>query len=141
MKNYTKTIYKLFMGAVIMALPLQTAIASAADFVTNENEIVVKDKFAGGWAYTVAGAPEGYGEGFLLILQDEKTYKVQVQIGGATMLGENVTTKGSTIMFDVMVEGDKVGVSLTVSGSKISGTSNSSQGTFSIEGKKTLSAE
>jgi len=141
MKNYTKLMYKIFIGAVMIALPLQTAIANTGDFSANEIETIAKDKFAGGWAYTVQGAPEGYGEGFLLIVKDGKSYKVQVQIGGGTMLGENVTTKGSTIMFDVMVEGDKVGVSLSVSGSKISGTSNSSQGTFAIEGTKTLSAE
>lgn len=126
-----------------MALPLQVALANSTHFSVDKIEIetIVKDKFAGGWAYTVQGAPEGYGEGLLLIVKDGKSYKVQVQIAGSTMKGENVSTKGSTIMFDVMVEGDKVGVSLTVDGSKISGTSNSSQGTFAIEGVKTLSAE
>lgn len=141
MKNYTNLMYKLFVGAVLMALPLQTATANTSNFSTNETETIARDKFAGGWAYTVQGAPEGYGEGLLLIVKDGKTYKVQVQIAGSTMLGTNVTTKGSTIMFDVMVEGDKVSVSLTVAGSKISGTSNSSQGTFAIDGVKTLSAD
>ncbi len=143
MKNYTKLMFKLFIGGLLLALPLQTILAHTEDFslLDSELETVVKDKFAGGWAYTVQGAPEGYGEGLLLIVKEGKTYKVQVQIGGATMLGQNVSTKGSTIMFDVMVEGDKVAVSLTVDGSKISGTSSSSQGTFTVEGVKTLSAE
>lgn len=141
MKNHSKLMYKLFIGALLMALPLHSAIANTNDTANKKIETIIKDKFAGGWAYTVQGAPEGYAEGLLLIVKDGKSYKVQVQIAGGTMLAENVSTKGSTIMFDVLVEGDKVGVSLTVDGSKISGTSNSSQGTFTIEGVKTLSAE
>lgn len=143
MKNYTKFICKLFVGALFMTIPLQFALANSINTSVEKTaiETIVKDKFAGGWSYTVQGAPEGYGEGFLLIVEDDKSYKVQVQIGGSTLQGENVKTKGSTIMFDVMVEGDKVGVSLTVNGSKISGTSTSSQGTFTIDGVKTLSAE
>jgi len=141
MKNYTKLIFKLFIGTLLMALPLQTIIANTAENVTHEIAVSVKDKFSGGWSYSVQGAPEGYGEGLLLIVKDGKSYKVQVQIAGGTMKGENVRTKGSTIMFDVMVEGDTVAVSLTVAGSKISGSSNSSQGTFTITGEKTLSAD
>jgi len=141
MKNYTKLIYKLFIGAMFLAIPLHEALANndSAVEVTIENSI--KDKFAGGWSYTVEGAPEGYTEGFLLIVKDGDTHKVQIQIAGATMQAENVSSKGNDIMFDVMVEGDKVAVTLTVDGSKISGKSVSSQGTFNVSGTKTLSAE
>lgn len=141
MKYYSKLIGKLLVGTVLMAIPVQEAMAftDSSDEVTMAT--IAKDKFAGGWSYTVAGAPEGYEEGFLLIVADGDSYKVQIQTGGGTMMGENVTTKGSTIMFDVMVEGDKVAVSLKVAGSTISGTSTSSQGTFAISGKKTVSQE
>ncbi|QCX00922.1 hypothetical protein FGM00_12665 [Aggregatimonas sangjinii] len=141
MKDYSKLIFKIFVAAILMAMPLQATLAftDSSDDITVET--FIKDKFEGGWAYTVAGAPEGYEEGFLLIVADGNSYKVQIQTGGGTMKGENVTTKGSTIMFDVMVEGDKVAVSLKVAGSTISGTSTSSQGTFAISGTKTLSQE
>ncbi|MDB4292952.1 hypothetical protein N9954_06040 [Maribacter sp.] len=141
MKNSGKLIAKVFIVAFLMALPLQATMAfsSAADEIAVEH--FIKDKFAGGWEYTVAGAPEGYEEGYLLIVENGDSYKVQIQTGGGTIMGENIKTKGSTIMFDVTVEGDKVAVSLKVDGSKIAGTSTSSQGTFTISGIKTLSPE
>ena len=141
MKNQNKLIAKLFIGALLLALPLHTAIASTNSADNSVIETTVKDKFAGGWGYTVEGAPEGYAEGFLLIVEDGDSYKVQIQTGGGTLQGANVTTKGSTIMFDVTVEGDKVAVSLKVDGSSISGTSTSSQGSFTIKGTKTVSPE
>ena len=141
MRDYNKLIYKFFVGAMLMAMPLQATLAftDSSDKITIAT--IAKDKFAGWWGYTVTGAPEGYEEGFLVIVQDGDSYKVQIQTGGGTLMGENVKTKGSTIMFNVTVEGDEVAVNLKVNGSNISGTSTSSQGTFAISGTKTVSAE
>ena len=141
MKNRDKLIYKIFMGLMLMALPLQMITAASESISDMAIEKMLKDKFEGGWSYTVEGAPEGYKEGFLLIIKDGDSYKAQIQTGGGTMVGENVITKGSTIMFDVMVEGDKVAVNLKVNGSAISGTSTSSQGSYIISGTKTLSQD
>ena len=102
---------------------------------------LVKDKFVGGWSYTVANAPQGYEKGFLVIVKEGDGYKVQVQIGGANLLGENVKVSGKTISFDVTIEGGKVAVELTVKGDTISGKSTSSEGTYSIQGERTLAMD
>ncbi len=101
---------------------------------------VLKDNLSGGWAYSVEDAPEGYKKGFLLIIKEDNGYKVQIQVGNATMLGENVSVKKNTISFKVQVEGESVSVVLTANGSKISGTSTSSAGVLNISGTKSLSA-
>ncbi|HET8736841.1 MAG TPA: hypothetical protein VFM69_09595 [Pricia sp.] len=99
----------------------------------------MKDNLVGGWSYTVEGAPQGYEKGLLMIIRDGDGYKVQIQVGGGTLLGEDVKVKGNTIDFEVMVEGGRVSVNLTAKGETISGKSTSSEGSYNIEGTKTLS--
>lgn len=115
-----------------------TAIAAPVSGITSTS---AADKFIGGWSYTVEGAPEGYKEGLLVIVKEGESYKVQVQIGGGTLLGENVKTSGNTINFDVTVEGDKVAVTLTVKGDTMTGKSTSSEGSLTINGQKTISMD
>ncbi|NHF57983.1 hypothetical protein FK220_001435 [Flavobacteriaceae bacterium TP-CH-4] len=102
--------------------------------------VFAKDDLVGGWAYTVQGAPAGYEKGFLLIVKEGKGYKAQIQVGGGTLMAENISVKKNTMTFDVMVEGQKVAVVLTANGSKLTGTSTSAEGVFQISGEKTLSA-
>ncbi len=99
------------------------------------------DDLVGGWAYTVAGATDGYEKGFLVIMKQNNQYKVQVQVGTSTFLGENVTVKGKEIGFDVMIEGSRVSVMLKAKGSAISGKATSSDGSYAINGVKSISAE
>ncbi len=101
----------------------------------------IQDHLIGGWAYTVEGAPEGWEKGLLLIINEDGTYKAQVQTGGGTLLGQNISVKKKSITFDVNVEGQMVAVALTMEGSKLSGTSTSSDGIYKINGVKSLSME
>ncbi len=136
MKNlYTLLVFTL----MLLAIPCN--LRAFESNIENSNKIVLaKDTFVGGWAYTLQGAPEGYEKGFLLVLKEDKTYKAQVQVGGTTFLAENIVVKKNTMTFHVMVEGQKVMVALTASGSKLSGTSTTAEGVFQITGEKTLSA-
>lgn len=99
------------------------------------------DDLVGGWTYTVAGAADGYEKGFLVIMKQNDQYKVQVQVGTSTFLGENVVAKGKEIGFDVMIEGSRVSVMLIVKGSAISGKATSSDGSYAINGVKSISTE
>lgn len=142
MKNTrTKLVAAMALALTLLIMPFDAAANSSVDHATNpmSPNTMVQDGFVGGWAYTVEGAPEGWEKGLLLIINQDGEYKAQVQTGGGTLMGENITIKKKTINFDVMVEGQKVAVSLTVNGSKISGTSNSSDGVFTINGVKSLS--
>ncbi|TFG72021.1 MAG: hypothetical protein E4H26_11600 [Flavobacteriales bacterium] len=100
-----------------------------------------QDHLLGGWAYTVEGAPEGWEKGLLLIIGQDGAYQAQIQTANQTLLAENISVKKNTITFDVYVDGQKVGVELKAEGSKISGTSTSSDGIYKINGVKSLSAK
>lgn len=109
---------------------------------TDSSVITVKDDLIGGWEYTVAGAPEGYDKGFLMIVKQGDVYKAQVQLSSGAVNGENVVVKGNKITFTVNVEGETVSVALEANGSKLSGTSTSpSNGTMNITGVKSISPQ
>ncbi len=124
---------------LISLSPVMAISQHSTDIVTESS--LIADKFVGGWSYTVEGAPESYKKGLLVIVKVGDGYKVQFQVDGGTLLGDNVRVKGSTISFDVMVEGAKVAITLTVKGDTISGKSTSSEGSYSIKGEKTLSMD
>jgi hypothetical protein len=141
--NFLKKIkFQKQIGLFVALLSLSAASAMAiVQNTTDTTSLLIADNLVGGWSYTVEGAPEGYKKGLLIIVKEGDGYKVQVQIGGGTLLGENVKVNGNTITFDVMVEGGRVSVNLTAKGDTISGKSTSSEGSYSINGEKTLSME
>lgn len=136
-----------FYGWPVVLL-LMTGFTGHGNLIMNQSTIqdqgwtspeTMKDNLVGGWSYTVKGAPQGYEKGLLMIIRKGDGYNVQIQVGGGTLVGENVKVKGNTIDFEVMVEGGRVAVHLTAKGETISGKSTSSEGSYTIEGKKTLS--
>lgn len=138
-----KTRFQKHIGLSIIFLFLTTVLPASAPvrFTTDTVITLTGENFVGGWSYTVEGAPAGYDKGLLVIVEQGATYNVQVQIGGSTLLGDNVAVNGSSISFELMVEGQKVSVNLTVEGDTITGESTSSEGSYSIKGEKTLSME
>lgn len=111
------------------------------NYENSDATITVADDLVGGWNYSVEGAPEGYQTGFMIIVKENDQYKVQIQTGGGTMLGENVVVKRNEISFNVMVEGGQVSVVLTAKGSELTGKSTSSEGSYMIKGVKSISQE
>lgn len=138
-----KTKFQIQLGlfVALLCLTAVSPVMAISQPTTDTVCLSIGDRFVGGWSYTVEGAPEGYTDGLLVIVKESDTYKVQVQIGGGTLLGENVKIDGSTISFDVMVEGSKVAVTLTAKGDTISGKSTSSEGSYAIKGDKTISMD
>lgn len=139
MKNSTQKIAGfLLLAFALLFVPIEMLAISER----NETTVMVKDDLIGGWEYTVAGAPEGYEKGFLMIVKQGDAYKAQVQLAGGAVNGENVVVKGNKITFTLNVEGETVSVALEAKGSKISGTSVSpSNGTMSISGVKSISPQ
>ena len=141
MKNTVmKSVGLIAMATILLNISVQANTPNPIGKMSSDVVTVLKDNLSGGWAYSVAEAPEGYEKGFLLIIKEGDSYKVQVQVGNMTMLGENVSVKKNTISFEVQVEGENVSVVLTADGSKISGTSTSSAGVLKINGTRSLSA-
>ena len=126
---------------MILSGPVLATTNNSGDFLPAECLISFQDHLSGGWTYTAEGAADGYEKGIILIVDEGDNYKVQVQIGNSTILGENVTVKKNTISFKVYVEREEVSVELTAYGSKIAGTATSpSAGVIKISGVKSLSA-
>lgn len=138
-RTITKKQIALFIA--ILCLFAVSPVMAISQHTTDTASRLLGDKFVGGWSYTVEGAPEGYKNGLLVIVKEGDSYKVQVQTGGGTILGDNVKVSGSSISFDVMVEGGKVAVSLTAKGDTITGKSTSSEGSYTIKGEKTISMD
>lgn len=140
MNNSIKKITTLFAIAITFAfMPLQAS--TNLEFSQSETTLSIKDNLIGGWEYTVADAPEGYGSGLLMIIKQDDVYKVQVQTGAGALNGTNVIAKGNDITFNLNVEGENVAVSLSTKGSKLTGTSTSSAGVFNITGVKSISPQ
>lgn len=139
MKNSTKKI----AGFLLMAFAFMfTPIEMMASSESNIDAIIVKDNLIGGWEYSVAGAPEGYEKGLMMIVKQSGVYKVQVQLSGGAVNGKNVVVKGNSITFDLDIEGETVAVALEAKGSTLSGTSTSpSNGTMKITGVKSISPQ
>ncbi len=139
MKNSTKKIAGfLLMAFALIGAPNQIWANSEA----HTTPISVKNDLIGGWEYTVAGAPEGYEKGFLMIVKQGESYKTQVQLSTGAVNGENIVVKGNKITFTINVEGETVSVALEAKGSTISGTSTSpSNGTMQITGVKSISPQ
>jgi len=139
MKNSTKKIAGfLLMFLAFVCIPSDTLANSG----NKDASVIAKDDLIGGWEYTVAGAPEGYDKGFLMIVKQGDVYKAQVQLSTGAVNGENIVVKGNKITFTVNVEGETVSVELEAKGSTISGTSTSpSNGTMQITGAKSISPQ
>jgi len=142
MKNFKQKLvgFALIFSA-FMFMPIAVSAATNSDSTSNEYTIA-KDDLVGGWEYTVEGAPEGYNKGLMMIVKQGEIFKVQVQLNGGAVNGENIVVKGNAITFNLVVEGESVAVALEAKGSKMTGTSTSSaNGVMQITAIKTISPQ
>lgn len=93
----TKIKRQILLVIAILCLVAVSPVMAVSQYATDSSSGLIGDKFVGGWSYTVEGAPEGYKDGLLVIVKEGDGYKVQVQIGGGTLLGDNVKVDGSTM--------------------------------------------
>lgn len=112
-----------------------TPFDRGANQVTNE-DVGVEEGLEGLWRYTVDNAPPEYGKGSIAIFKKEGSYDVEVQLAAGSLKGTNVAVEGHGISFDLTIEGLVVAVKLKAEGDKLTGTSSSSEGTYTIEGSR-----
>ena len=129
----------MLIAVAFVAMPLHAA--NNVQISNSETISISKDNLVGGWEYTADGAPEGYASGLLMIVKAGDMYKVQVQLAGGAMNGTDIVVKGNDISFKLLIEGESVSVALSAKGSKISGTSTSSSGSYNIQGVKSISPQ
>ncbi|MBD3661429.1 MAG: hypothetical protein HUJ11_04475, partial [Arenibacter algicola] len=72
----------------------------------------------------------------LIITKEKEEYKVVVKVNYNTLTASEVKVNENTVNFSVYIEGGKVQVSLQVKDDLIQGTADSTEGSFSLKGKK-----
>ncbi len=139
MKSMTKKLQYVFVAALLLCV---TATMASTNLEENKTNISVSaDELLGAWVYTVENVPYEYSKGVFLISKEKGAYNVQVQLPHGTLTGEDIEVKGNTVKFNLFIEGQSVSVELTSNGDKISGESNSMDGTYQIEGKRQAQPE
>lgn len=88
------------------------------------------------WDYTVTNVPYEYSSGVLYVTKEKSGYVVKVKLNYSTETANNVSVNKNKLDFSVVVEGEMVKVSLEVDDHGIKGKVDSSEGIFSLVGKR-----
>jgi hypothetical protein len=139
MNSITKKLQYVFVVTLLLCV---TATMAKTNIAESKKDISVSvDGLLGAWVYTVENVPYEYSKGVFLISKENGAYNVQVQLTHGTLTGEDIEVKGNTVKFNLIIEGQSVAVELTSNGDKISGESNSMDGTYQIEGARQAQPE
>lgn len=138
MRNFAKLFYAcIFFVSGSMSLlavnPTNSTFCSINPTTTLEKEYKSP---IGTWEYTVEDVPYEYSAGVLIITKDKEEYKVVVKVNYNTLTASEVKVNENTVNFSVYIEGGKVQVSLQVKDDLIQGIADSTEGSFSLKGKK-----
>jgi len=138
MRNFAKLFYAcIFFVSGSMSLlavnPTNSTFCSINPTTTLEKEYKSP---IGTWEYTVEDVPYEYSAGVLIITKEKEEYKVVVKVNYNTLTASEVKVNENTVNFSVYIEGGKVQVSLQVKDDLIQGTADSTEGSFSLKGKK-----
>jgi|TARA_R110000744_G_scaffold94288_7_gene182066 hypothetical protein len=141
MRNFGKLFYtSIFFVSCNMSLLAANEGQSAFCSInpTDVFEKVYKSPI-GTWEYTVEDVPYEYSAGVLIITKEKEEYKVVVKVNYNTLTASDVKVNENEVNFSVYIEGGKVQVSLQVKDDLINGNANSTEGSFSLKGKRNKS--
>lgn len=130
--------YLLFPALLFICF---STFANSLDISPMEKEISVKldwvkNDILGVWDYTAQDVPYEYSKGIIYITKEGKDLKVRVAIGESSLDGENVVLDKDEVRFQVYVEGQTVDINLSAKGNDLSGQGSTTDGIFSLSGKK-----
>ena len=137
MKNNSR--YSIFLGLMILLSSFSALQASklvSVNLLSFNNPQEIVNNVDGVWKYTVDSAPPEYSTGLISIFSEDDVYGVEVQLAGGALKGSNISVEGNKISFDLSIEGTMVTVKLVADGDTISGSSSSSEGSYSIQGNR-----
>ncbi|MCK0189393.1 hypothetical protein [Arenibacter sp. F20364] len=141
MRNFAKLFYAcVFFVSGSMSLLAENPSNDTNDGI-NPTEVVEKvyKSPIGTWEYTVDDVPYEYSVGVLIITKEKEEYKVVVKANYNTLTASEVKVNENNVNFSVYIDGGKVQVSLQVKDDIINGNANSTEGTFSLKGKRNKS--
>lgn len=91
----------------------------------------------GAWAYDVQNVDPQYQKGVLHIAKESGKYVLNIQGAEGSMIPtEELSVDGNEVKFVVYVEGDRVAITLNFDGDTFSGEGSSSNGPFTLSGKR-----
>ena len=140
-----KNIGKLFCACLFIVSGSMSLLAinpGHGNYCPNNLTEVLEEEYKspiGTWDYTVEDVPYEYSAGVLIITKDKEEYKVVVKVNYNTLTASEVKVNENTVNFSVYIEGEKVQVSLEVKDDVINGNANSTEGSFSLIGKRNKS--
>ncbi|SHJ21021.1 hypothetical protein SAMN04488513_10335 [Pseudozobellia thermophila] len=132
----------MVLGLIVLGsslLGLQAMVhptLNSCEFPALHEDAKVGEGLEGVWRYTVNNAPPEYSKGSIAIVKEEGSYGVEVHLAEGSLKGFNVAIEGNSVSFDLTIEGTVVSVKLKADGDKLTGTSSSSEGTYTIEGSR-----
>ncbi len=94
------------------------------------------DTVEGRWKYNVQNVDPQYQEGVMYISKEADNFAIKIMISGGMMPTEEVKVNDSEVAFVVYVEDDRVEIKLVFDGDTFAGTGTSSQGPFTLTGKR-----
>ncbi|MEG3657233.1 hypothetical protein V5097_07455 [Arenibacter palladensis] len=137
MKNFGKLFYaSLFFSCSMSLLAVTPGHGNYCSNTITELVDEVYKSPIGTWEYTVTDVPYEYSAGVLIITKEKNEYKVLVKVNNNTLTASDVKVNDDKVNFSVYIEGGKVQVSLQVKDDVLNGNANSSEGSFSLKGKK-----
>ena len=91
----------------------------------------------GTWTYEAPMAPYEYSSGDIVIDKDGKDYTVQIVLGEYYKLkGEKVVYENNELSFVAYIEGESIGVKMTVEKAEMKGTASYTDGDIPVTAKK-----
>lgn len=127
------------MCAALTGWLLTFASVLPAGIFADPPEVVLtlkKNQLAGVYEYVVKDVPPEYRAGVLHIRKEGREYLVTVEIPEGMREASEVTVKKNTIHFYLLINAQKVDVTLKVVGDRISGESASPDGVFILQGTR-----
>jgi len=128
---------KLSMLILVLAITF-----SGQQMMANSQAIVIDvisaiGDIEGAWAYDVQNVDPQYEKGILHIGKENGKYVLNIQGAEGSMIPtEELNVKGDEVKFVVYVEGDRVSITLNFDGETFTGEGSSSNGPFTLSGKR-----
>lgn len=121
-----------------LVLVLCVLVGPSGIYATSvDTSIYNNDDLEGAWAYDVQNVDPQYQKGVLHISKENGKYALNIQGAEGSMIPtEELSVNGNEVKFVVYVEGDRVSITLNFDGDTFAGEGSSSNGPFTLSGKK-----
>ncbi len=131
MREIKKLPFLLFFLGITLS-----SVRAAVTPETKDAWVSLFDSVEGRWKYNVQNVDPQYQEGVMYISKEADNFAIKIMVSGGMMPTEEVKVNDNQVAFVVYVEDDRVEIKLVFDGDTFAGTGTSSQGPFTLTGKR-----